>query len=126
MMKSDRCVVLSNNADLEALWAESFKRPVVILKHSEWCNRSRTAIEVARRELNTWAKQIGCRIVIVQQDRELSDAIARRLDIDHETPQVIVIRNGRATWDASHGAITAVAVQHALDLAAAADASQPN
>ena len=118
---TDHCVVLSNDADLETLWAESFTRPVVILKHSVWCDLSQEAIEVARRELNAWATLIDCRIVIVQQNRELSDAIAHRLDIDHETPQLIVVRNGRATWDASHRAITAAAVKRALDLAGAAD-----
>ena len=119
---SDHCVVLSNDADLETMVAESFTRPVVLLKHSEWCWVSQTAIEAARGELNGWAKQIGCRIVIVQHYPELSAAIARRLDIPHETPQVIVLRNGRTTWDASHTEITADAVRRALDVAVAADA----
>ena len=119
---SDHCLVLSHEADIDALIAESFRRPVVLLKHSEWCNRSHAAIDVARRELGSWGKQIDCRIVIVQQHRAVAAAIARRLDIRHETPQIILLRDGQATWDAAHTDITAKAVKRALQLAMEADA----
>lgn len=113
------CATLSTDAELEAALSESFERPVVLLKHSEWCSVSERAIEAARGEIEEWAKRIGCRIVVVQNQRELCDSIARRLGIRHETPQILVIRNGRAVWDASHAGITESSVRRALEAALA-------
>jgi bacillithiol system protein YtxJ len=108
------CGVLSTEAEFDAALSESFERPLVLLKHSEWCNLSQSAIAVARGELETWAKEVGCRIVVVQNHRALSDTIARRLGIRHETPQVVVIRNGHITWHAAHFEITTDALRRAI------------
>jgi hypothetical protein len=62
----------------------------------------------------------------VQNQRELCDSIARRLGIRHETPQILVIRNGRAVWDASHAGITESSVRRALEAALAGTLLLPN
>jgi len=51
----------------------------------------------------------------VQQNRELSALIAEETGIRHETPQVILFRNGEAAWSASHGAVTLTAMKAALE-----------
>jgi bacillithiol system protein YtxJ len=38
----------------------------------------------------------------------VSDAAAQRLGIRHETPQAILLRDGRVVWNASHFRITAI------------------
>jgi hypothetical protein len=45
--------------------------------------------------------------------------------VRHESPQVIVLRAGRAAWSASHFRITADAVRGALDAARRADPETP-
>ena len=52
--------------------------------------------------------------VVVQDARTLSNEIAERLDIRHETPQVIVLRDGKAVFHASHRRVTAEAVRTSL------------
>jgi bacillithiol system protein YtxJ len=111
---SKSCAVLSTTAELEAAVADSFELPLVLLKHSEWCNRSQRVIEDALVELERWATKIGCRVLVVQDHRELSDAVARLFNIRHETPQVIVLRNGRVTWHAAHFDITSHALRRAI------------
>ena len=43
----------------------------------------------------------------VIERRDLADAVAARLAVPHESPQVFVIRQGRCVWHTSHYDITA-------------------
>jgi len=117
----ESCEELSTVAEFHAAVAESFDRPVVILKHSVSCGRSEYAMETVFGELERWAqgaaqgvKDVSCRVVVVQEHRGLSDAIERRFKIRHHTPQLILIRNGRVVWHASHWGITDAAMRRAL------------
>ena len=60
-----------------------------------------------------------CWEMVVQQNRGLSALIAEETGIRHETPQVILFRRGKATWSASHGAVTLPAMRKALEESAA-------
>jgi thioredoxin 1 len=113
------CGSLATIAELEAALITSYERPLVILKHSDACGLSQRGIGIARDELEAWAQQIGCRVLVVQHSRALSDAIAQRLGVRHETPQVIVVRRARAVWHASHADITSAVVRHTLEVAVA-------
>jgi bacillithiol system protein YtxJ len=44
----------------------------------------------------------------------LAAELARRTGVRHESPQVLLLRGGRAAWSASHAAVTAEAVERAL------------
>jgi bacillithiol system protein YtxJ len=46
-------------------------------------------------------------VITVQSHRGLSDSAADRFGIRHETPQAILLRDGRPVWNASHFRITA-------------------
>ncbi len=55
-----------------------------------------------------------CVEVHVREDRPLSLAVAESTGVEHQSPQVICLRGGRASWHASHHAITARALaEHA-------------
>ena len=54
-------------------------------------------------------------ILEVQSAREVSSELANRTGIQHETPQVIVLRDGKAVWNASHFDVTAADVKRALE-----------
>lgn len=54
-----------------------------------------------------------CRIV-VQNNREVSDAVAAKTGVRHESPQVLLIRDGLCHWNASHRAITAELLKEAV------------
>ena len=61
-------------------------------------------------------------MVTVQTHRDVSNAVARKLGVRHETPQALLIREGRVVWSASHFRVTAEAVDAALHLAKRLDA----
>ena len=50
---------------------------------------------------------VPCYEVHVIESRAVSDLIAARLDVQHESPQAIVVRDGVSVWDGSHFQITA-------------------
>lgn len=110
---------LTDAAGIDRLLAESFERPVVILKHSRSCGTSAQAFDELQDHL-AHASADGARyaVVTVQTHRDVSQALAARLGIRHETPQAIVLRNGGVAWHASHYRVTARAIAAALDTVA--------
>jgi bacillithiol system protein YtxJ len=52
--------------------------------------------------------------MVIQENRELSELIARETAVRHESPQVLLFRDGRVTWSASHGGITLEAMRAAV------------
>jgi bacillithiol system protein YtxJ len=82
--------------------------PGVLFKHSSSCGVSSRAFG----EMSKLQHTIG--LVIVQHARPVSDEIERRWQVNHETPQVLIVRNGKVVWDASHFQIKATDVEMAL------------
>jgi bacillithiol system protein YtxJ len=77
---------------------------VVLFKHSATCSVSWAAHAHVKRfqERNP---DVPVYLVAVQKDRAASQQIAQRLNIRHESPQLIVLRRGAVASVASHGAI---------------------
>jgi bacillithiol system protein YtxJ len=50
----------------------------------------------------------------VIESREISNRLAELTKVRHESPQIILCREGKAVWNASHYAITRDAVERAL------------
>lgn len=57
--------------------------------------------------------------IVVQQQRELSHAVAARLGVRHESPQVVVVARGQATWHTSHSGVQPERIARAWREAAA-------
>lgn len=86
----------------------------VLFKHSVTCSIS---IGV-KREYDAFVQrfpQVPTRLVIAQNERPLSNAIADVLGVRHESPQALVVRNGQVLWHASHHRITAERLAAAVD-----------
>jgi bacillithiol system protein YtxJ len=100
---------------LEAAIAESLDRPVLLFKHSRTCGISCEALDELRAHLATRRiADAGYKMITVQSHRSVSDSVARRLGIRHETPQAILLRHGRPVWSASHFRITAAEIDRHL------------
>ena len=101
-------VKVTDTKSLEELANRSKERPVVIFKHSLTCPISSGAYD----EMAEFRGEVA--LVEVQRARDLSAEIEQRLGVAHESPQVIVLRNGQVVWNASHFNITADAVAKAV------------
>jgi bacillithiol system protein YtxJ len=107
---------IDTDQELGALFDESRERPVLLFKHSNACPISSRAREEVRRFVEESAPAgLGFGMVVVQEARSLSNAIEERLGVRHETPQAIVVRDGRAVWNASHFRVTRETLSAALE-----------
>ncbi len=100
-------VPVSDQEDLDRLLAVSAERPVVLFKHDDDCSISIRAFW----DLAAVPGEIS--LIDVEQHHALSQAVAARLGVEHESPQVIVVRDGRPVYAASHWDISPEAVTHA-------------
>ena len=76
-----------------------------ILKHSLTCPISHAAYQ----EYEKYAagdQKIATYYLAVQEARPLSNELAEKFEIKHESPQALLIKNGEAVWNASHWKIT--------------------
>jgi bacillithiol system protein YtxJ len=104
----NRFIKITDTRSFEEMADRSGERPIVIFKHSLTCPISADAYE-------QMAKFEGEVVLVeVQRARALSTEIESRLGVMHESPQVIVLRNGQVVWNASHFRITADAVAEAV------------
>lgn len=108
-----RLIPLANVTDLEAAIAESRERPVLLFKHSRYCGVSCEALDELHVHIESAAGHTAYKIITVQTHRPVSDAAAQRLGIRHETPQVLLLRDGKVVWNASHFRITATELDKA-------------
>ena len=108
-------IELRQDRDLEQLLERSKTNPVLIFKHSTQCPIS-THVYNDFIGFAESSGELACGLVLVIENRRLSNTIAERLNVRHESPQAIIVKDGRAAWQASHWSITADSLSEALRL----------
>jgi len=103
---------LNDMQQLDELLSHSAEQAVILVKHSSTCGVSARAY----REMAKLERRVA--VVTVQKARSLSNDIESRFTLPHETPQVLIVRDGKLAWSASHFRITADAVTRAVEEAA--------
>ena len=105
---------LADVAALDAAIAESCERPVLLFKHSRYCGTSCEALDELNNHLVGACVEASYNLITVQSHRHVSDEATTRLGVRHETPQAILLKDGRVVWNASHFRITADALTRVL------------
>lgn len=85
---------------LEELDTASFAHPIVILKHSTRCSIS----DVAKARLDREDNLNGVDFVYLDliKHRDISNALAEKYNVHHESPQILLIYKGECVYDESH------------------------
>jgi bacillithiol system protein YtxJ len=96
-------IPLTDIAQLDLIQQNSHSIPQIIFKHSTTCSISKMAL--ARMERSVAPENIQFYFLDLLNHRALSNAIAEKFNVYHESPQVLVIKNGECTFDESHGGI---------------------
>lgn len=108
-------IELTSIEQLEAIRTESKERPVVIFKHSTRCSISRTALD--RLERNWKAEEVSD-VNVYYLDlltyRSVSNQISESFLIEHESPQLLLLRDGNVIYHRSHFEIDFLGVKNAL------------
>jgi bacillithiol system protein YtxJ len=84
--------VMYTSQDFEAALAASHEKPIVIFKHSATCPFSAAAqVEVANAK-----HDIDIYGIVLQYTEGLKTEIAEKLNVEHQSPQTIVVHKGQA------------------------------
>ncbi|HJQ69610.1 MAG TPA: bacillithiol system redox-active protein YtxJ [Blastocatellia bacterium] len=101
--------------DLEEALADSSARTVLLFKHSLTCPISMRAYNELISYLEEADPEVSYNLITVQTARPISNEIASRLGLRHESPQAILVRDGRQIWNASHFSITSASLRQAIE-----------
>ena len=96
-------IPLTDLNQLETIQDLSFTTPQVIFKHSTTCSISKMSL--ARLERSEAPTSIQFYYLDLLNYRAISNAIAEKFSVYHESPQILLIKNGECIFDESHGGI---------------------
>jgi bacillithiol system protein YtxJ len=104
---------LTDLEQLNEIISLSNESPVLIFKHSTRCSVSRMALKQFENEFNTLYKVTPYFLDLITY-RDISNEIASRFQVVHQSPQVLLIKNGKSVYDASHSDIDAKDLEERL------------
>jgi bacillithiol system protein YtxJ len=96
---------LDNINMLNRIEADSMSGRVAIFKHSTRCGISRMVLKNFKSEAKALGMDINIYLLDLLSHRNISNAIAERWKVKHESPQLIVLQNGEVIHHASHHGI---------------------
>lgn len=91
---------LSEEKQLVDIVRNSESRPQVIFKHSTRCSIS--SVAKGRLDRSSTPENVDFYFLDLIKHRNISNKVAEVFKIHHESPQVLVIRNGECVYDESH------------------------
>jgi len=97
-------IELTETSALSKLIADSATKPCIIFKNSTTCYISKMALKNFERAF-TNPTQVDCYRVDVKKDRLVSLDIADRLHVQHESPQLLIVADGKVVFHTSHEGI---------------------
>lgn len=106
---------ITEEAQLTEIEEVSKTQPVLIFKHSTRCPISSSAL---MRMQNGWKEEDAANtkpyILDLINYRNISMAIADKFNVEHESPQVLLIKNGKSVYTESHYGISFEDLQTAI------------
>ncbi|SHJ65494.1 bacillithiol system redox-active protein YtxJ [Flavobacterium haoranii] len=99
-------IPLTAISQLDEIVENSKNKTIVIFKHSTRCSISRFALKQFENEYSLEDK-VDLYFLDLLNYREVSNEITNRFQVVHQSPQLLIIKNGVAVYDASHSDIQA-------------------
>lgn len=102
-------IKVNTREELDGLFAKSSEQPVFLFKHSLTCPISSGVYQIVS------GIDADVYLVVVQNARDVSNEIAAKTGVRHESPQAVVIKDGKAVYHASHYDVTVQEVESYLE-----------
>jgi bacillithiol system protein YtxJ len=93
---------ITASSNLEEIVNKSFEKPVLVFKHSTACPISGIVYNRIEESSEDLAEKFDCYLLFVIENRNASNAIAETVSIKHESPQVLLLKNGACVFNESH------------------------
>jgi len=103
-----------NTDEIDAILRNESK-PQLIYKHSNRCGVSILSRNSLDSGMESITEQADSYMIDVVAMRDLSNYVADKTGVKHESPQLILINNGEIFWDASHGDVRIEKLLEALE-----------
>lgn len=98
-------IPLTSIDQLEEIEKKSMSKPQLIFKHSTSCGISRMVIRSFTNTFELSQEQVDVFYLDLHSYRDVSNEVGYKFQIMHQSPQVIVIKNGEVIAHGSHGSI---------------------
>ncbi|RZJ74022.1 MAG: bacillithiol system redox-active protein YtxJ [Flavobacterium sp.] len=102
---------LTDIQQLTEIAEESATTPAIIFKHSTRCSISRMALKTFEREYAIDAENATPYFLDLLEHRDISNEIASKFGVQHQSPQLLLIKDGKAIYHSSHSDIDAGALK---------------
>jgi bacillithiol system protein YtxJ len=106
-------ISLTDLGQLNEIIAASGEKPIVIFKHSTRCSVSRMALKQFENEFDL-ADKVDTYFLDLIAHREVSNEIANQFKVVHQSPQLLLIKEGKSIYDVSHSNIDAIELKEKL------------
>lgn len=103
---------LQDMETLDEIVKNSYVSTVAILKHSTRCGISNMVLRQFEKEYSLEDGKIKLYFLDLLSHRDISNKIAAKFNVPHESPQLIIIKEGKVVYDGSHSEIKADTLQH--------------
>ncbi len=99
-------IQLNDLEQLKLIDSASINKKVLIFKHSTRCSISDSALGRLERNWKVeFEKDIDCYFLDLIRYRDLSNTVAKHYNIQHESPQALIIKNGKCEFSQTHSQI---------------------
>lgn len=107
---------LEELSQLEDLIAQSHESEhgVLIFKHSTRCAISMMAFQRFKRGWDIPMEQFPVYYLDILQNRGISNLVSEQFGVQHESPQVLVIKDGICVYNTSHNGISPAVIEQEL------------
>ena len=109
-------IKLTDENQLQECWNLSHQKPQLIFKHSTRCSISTMALSRFQGSGILDDNSLDCHYLDLLQYRSISDEIARKSGVYHQSPQVIVLFKESVIYSESHGMIDARSILREIKL----------
>ncbi|MDF4222099.1 bacillithiol system redox-active protein YtxJ [Maribacter sp. M208] len=99
-------IPLNTVDQLGTIKEKSSSRPQVIFKHSTTCGISRMVLNMFKSSYSLQDGQMDLYFLDLLANRDVSNAVASKFGVMHQSPQLLIIKNGVVVIHDSHGAIS--------------------
>lgn len=99
-------ISLTSVAQLDEIISSSNAKPVIIFKHSTRCSISRFSLKQFEKEFDLHDK-VDAYFLDLLEHRDISNEIANRFGVNHQSPQLLLIESGKVVYTVSHDSINA-------------------
>ena len=104
-------IPLNSVAQLKDIKEVSSSRPQVIFKHSTSCGISRMVLNMFKSSYGLEEGQMNLYFLDLLANRDVSNAVASEFNVMHQSPQLLIVKNGVVVMHDSHNAISNIKLE---------------